>query len=288
MKNESTREQIGANAVDPILTIESTFLARKNKNPQYSLRSFARDLGVTPGEISRLLNRHRHLTRRQAARIAVAMNLSKRETALFIKNTILSAPKKAKVPKSLREKAKASSLTNHQRATMTDYSVERFKAISQWYHLPILELTFLKSFVANERWIAEKIGISTIEARDAIKRLIDLGLLESCPIKGLRKTVNRIFIDSHSEPEIRKYERSMIDKAITRLESAQGAQLDQQLINSIHFPVSLELMPKIRKEIFEFQRRILKLIQSKPYEEIYQLNCQLFPLTSSVHKRGKK
>lgn len=279
-KTESTK------AMDPIQVIESAFLMRKNKNSHYSLRSFARDLGISPGQLSKLLNRKISLTRKQAARIAVVLELSKSETTAFIHHAILNAPVNAKVSKALREKTKkdvSNKLKNS--LPMTNYSVERFKAISQWYHLPLLELTYLDTFKADESWIAKQLGISAIEARDAIRRLLDLGLLEKCHQKGLRKTTNHLFINSHSEPEVRKYERAMMEKGMNYLDQFSEAEKNLQLMNSITFPTSQARVPEIRAAILEFQKKILKLIQKDSFEEVYQMNCQLFPITKNRSRK---
>jgi uncharacterized protein (TIGR02147 family) len=108
---------------------------------------------------------------------------------------------------------------------------------------------------------------------------MELNLLEACPVRGLRKTVSYLFIDSHSEPEIRQFQKKMIDKSVTALEHNSVKEMEELLINSITFPISHKTIPEIREEIMNFQRKILKIIRNNDYEEVYQLNCQLFPLT---------
>ncbi len=285
MENISQTSQERPDFIDPVITIEAAFIARKAKNSSYSLRSFARDIGTSPGHLSRVLNRKRTLTRQQATRIALALNLTKSATNVFVRDAIISAPENAKVSKILKDRMK--SLASGSINKMTHYTVERFKAISQWYHVPIMELTYVENFLANDQWIANQIGISTIEVRDAVRRLTELGLLEKCEVKGLRRTVNQLFIDSHAEPEVRKYEIAMIDKAVSHYSKSYGDELQNMLVNSVSFPVAEELVPEIRKEIMSFQRKVLKLARGKPYQQVYQMNCQLFPITNS-NKKGMK
>ena len=42
--------------------------------------------------------------------------------------------------------------------------MDTFRVISDWYHFGILELTYLKSFKSDPRWIAKALGITEIEA----------------------------------------------------------------------------------------------------------------------------
>ena len=270
---------------DPIRIIESEFLVRKGRNPLYSLRGYARDLGISPGQLSKIINRQVNLTRRQAAKIAAALHLQQKAATEFVRQSILAAPKNAKVPAKLREKAKKSNFNQSMRALpLTDYSVESFKAIALWYHLPLLELTYLDTFKADPKWISEQLGISTIEARDAIFRLLGLGLLERCPKKGLKKTINHLFVKSNSEPEVRKYEREMIDKAIQVLEHPRGIEKEAKLLNSVTFPIANETIPEVREAILEFHKKMLRLIQNRKYDQVYQFNCQFFPITKTVNE----
>ena len=56
---------------------------RINRNPRYSLRSFAKDLKVAPALMSDVLNEKRGLSRFSATRIANRIGLSSSETETF-------------------------------------------------------------------------------------------------------------------------------------------------------------------------------------------------------------
>lgn len=53
---------------------------RMSSNPQYSLRAFARSLGVSAGELSEVLRQRRRLSLKSALKIAAVMALSPAET----------------------------------------------------------------------------------------------------------------------------------------------------------------------------------------------------------------
>src|SRR5688572_17118598 len=55
---------------------------------------------------------------------------------------------------------------------------DAFRVISDWYHYTILELTFVEGFRNDPTWIANKLGITQFEAKEAIARLKRLELLE--------------------------------------------------------------------------------------------------------------
>lgn len=64
------------------------FNERKDKNPRYSLRAFARSLGVSSGQLSEILSSKRPLSHKLGRRIAIAMALTEDESQKL--NTLIS------------------------------------------------------------------------------------------------------------------------------------------------------------------------------------------------------
>lgn len=60
------------------------FNERKDKNPRYSLRAFARSLGVSSGQLSEILSGKRPLSHKLARRIAIALALTEEESQKLI------------------------------------------------------------------------------------------------------------------------------------------------------------------------------------------------------------
>src|SRR5436309_2305259 len=110
---------------------------RCKANPRYSLRAFARDLGLSPSGLSRILREHQGLSGSSALRIARKMKMSSEETERF-RNLVIAADGRSR---------------DHRKAAQTQLAVEEesrrrfqrleldvFRAISDWYHYAILEL----------------------------------------------------------------------------------------------------------------------------------------------------
>jgi transcriptional regulator with XRE-family HTH domain len=67
--------------------IQQELTNRKAKDPNYSLRSFAKDLELSPSSLSELFNGKHHLSIRTFGKIAVKLNLSeetRKETIEFL------------------------------------------------------------------------------------------------------------------------------------------------------------------------------------------------------------
>jgi uncharacterized protein (TIGR02147 family) len=274
----------------PIEVIRNLFNDRKAKNSNYSMNAYARDLGLSPSLLSRLFSGARALTLKQGMQIAAVMGLNQAETNLFILGIIENSSSTAKISKKVRETIQRNAASSAESVSVAfdsplyvNYDVERFKTISQWYHLAILNLTFTDGFIPTAKFISTRLGITTAQAKGAIDRLLELGFLEETIDGTIRKTqANLYFKTERSELAMREYQTQMLDKAKTEMQKTSPEDFAQRLINSITFACAAEHVPMLKKKIDEFQDEVLALTRPGPHQEIYQMNCQLFPLTKPL------
>jgi uncharacterized protein (TIGR02147 family) len=280
----------------PVDFIRNLFNERKRKNTHYSLNAFARDIGLSPSLLSRVLSGSRSLTLKQGLQIATVLEFSQSETNLFMLGIVETASPNAKISKPVREMiAKRAALTRQsskfgdESPLYVNYDIERFKTISQWYHLAILNLTFTEGFKAQPQFIADRLGITASQAKSAVDRLLDLGFLEQTPDGKIKKTTaNLYFKTDRSEFAMREYQSQMIEKAKLEMQKTSTDDFKHRLINSITFACAPEHVALLKKKIDEFQDEVLATTKMGPHLEIYQLNCQLFPLTQPIHSKQEK
>lgn len=276
----------------PAQFLRAIYLERKTKNPQYSLNAFARDLELSSSQVSRLLSGSRAFTLRQVFHITSILNLNEADTQSLIVEVIKKSNQNAKIPKHVRDQfmkespaAEGAAAANPGFYSSTNlmylqYEVERFKSISQWYHLAILNLTYTKNFKSDPQHIAERLGITHVEAMEAIDRLLHLGLLRRDEQGNLKKTSDSLYIKTmRSESALRKFHEDMIEKAKNELKKTDDADFKNRLINSVTFACSAEHMEALKELTNRFHEQVLAITKAGPHEEIYQLNCQLFALT---------
>lgn len=284
----------------PAQFLRAIFLDRKNKNPAYSLNAFARDLELSSSQVSRLLSGSRAFTLKQIFHIASILNLPETQTQNLVVEVIKSSGKNSKIPKAIRDQylnpaessadraAKASSFYSSTNLMVLQYEVERFKSIAQWYHLAILNLTFTEGFDSDPSTIATRLGISAIEAREAIDRLLHLGLLRRDETGQLKKTAENLYIKTiKSESALRKFHEEMIEKAKNELKKTDDQSFQSRLINGVTFACAPEHIETIKEMINEFQDKVMAYTKPGPHQEIYQFNCQLFSLTQDSSKTGE-
>lgn len=136
------------------------FAQKKTRNPSYSLRAFARDLGISPTCLSEVPAKKRDLSKRNVLRISDRMALSPKQTNSLLSQAGLKADKQL------------------EKEEFFQLSEDMFKVISDWYYFAITDLCKLKEQSADPNAIAKRLGISKLEAKNAIARLKRLELLE--------------------------------------------------------------------------------------------------------------
>ena len=68
-------------------------------------------------------------------------------------------------------------ITKKKKNLEKEISPDEYQMISNWYHYAILQIPFLKEAKSSPTWIAKKLGIHLDQAKEALKRLVSLGLI---------------------------------------------------------------------------------------------------------------
>ncbi len=277
-------------AFHPIQLLRTVYLDRKKKNQRYSLSAFARDLDLSVSFLSRLMRGERSLTVNQVIQIGTLLGLSADEVDQAIASLVQNAPENSKISKkfikAIQKKETTDALKTSQ--SLTYYEVERFKAISAWYHLAILNLTLTKDFNRKPSIIAKRLGISSVEAQDAIHRLLNLGLLEEVNGK-LKKTKQALFIKTtSSDRAIREFTEQTMDRARLVLQDSSQEAFEKRCMPGTTLPISLKSLPKLKERILKFQLELIDLSKADSYDEVYQLNLNFFPLSQPIQQNLEK
>jgi uncharacterized protein (TIGR02147 family) len=257
--------------------LKTTFAERRRTNPLYSLRAFARDLELSPGRLSKILNNKQGLSLAMAENIAGRLGLSVGETEVF-SHLVNASDARSRV-----ERAKAQvQLVKKFQEGLTVLEDDEFKLISDWYHFALVDLIETEGFKNDTKWIAKRLGISPVEVETALERLMRLGVLKKKDKRivwtGKDVTTSRD-IPSQS---IREFHRQIITKALRALSeqsvherdfSAITFSFDSKLV--AQFQTKIE---KLRREIYRAQKESGTSLRSKK-NEVYCLSVQFFRLS---------
>lgn len=239
---------------------------RKNKNAGYSLRAFAKSLGLSSSFVSKVLNAKKNVS--QETMMAIAARLEVEEDAL---HSFLSQLPNFK-------------LKNMEFETV---AVDQFQYISDWHHFAILEavsLTDFKSDIKDQaKWFSERLSITEERASTAIQRLVRLGFLEvDANGKVLGITKNHTTIGGVPSSANREHERQLLQKAIESLESVPVTDRSN---SSMTMAIPASRVKEAREKIIAFQREMSTFLQRKgKRDSVYQLSIAFFPLTKILNK----
>lgn len=258
--------------------LRQLFVERVARNPSYSLRAFARNLGVSHAYLSMIFNGHRRLPVHQAMRFSQLSGLdSDRGRAL------VEAARWATFDRPVRDAQSPASIRPRE-----DYyrlQLDYFRVLSDWHYVAILDLTALANFEPDERWIAARLSLRTPVVKAAVKRLIRLGMLT---IEGgrWRKTHARIEVPTYQPEEaIRRFHLQMIEKAVEAAQSSRLEDFERRDICGTTMALNPKRLAEAKRRIRRFRRSLLNYVTQGKCTELYQLNTQFFPLT--VRGKGR-
>ncbi|MGZ3770586.1 MAG: DUF4423 domain-containing protein [Bdellovibrio sp.] len=245
---------------------------RINKNKKYSLRSFARDLDISPSFMSRILRKETSLSLKKGEILLKKIKWSEVKSELFILlinyHNCSGGTAKQVLESQLVEKIKKSE------QEIFNLNREHHFLLSQWFHFAIIELTLLPSFKSSPRWIAERLKITVPEVEESIKRMLLLGILQ---YDGniLKRCHSSYWIGNYSSKDIRAFHANHLSLAAKALEKQK---MEERYFIGSTFPVDVSSLPKIESLIKEFHKKILAISESANSNQIYHMAVQLYRL----------
>jgi len=250
--------------------LKRVFASRAARNGSYSLRAFARDIGLSPASLSLVLNQEQGLSRVSAQRIGERLGLSEGERELLC-DLVESEHARGRKQRELAQIR----LRKHDIAGTT-LQLEVFQVMSDWYHFAILELTMVQGFESSAKWIGQALGIGEKVAALAIERLLKLEMLEE--VDGiLRQTTGFLATPSGIPSDaLKKFHQQILRKAE---EALYCQSVDERDFAAVVFPLRSADLPWAKQRLKEFRREIMARLEAAPdKDQIYCFSTQLFGL----------
>jgi len=256
------------------------FRAKKEANPRFSHRLFARKAGQkNPSLLHHVIEGRRNLTANTTEAFIQALGLRAREAAFFRALVRLDQAKAADERNAAWEEVSATRRFREARRI----DVGAFDYLSSWWLPAIRELARRADFRADPAWLADQLRprITVKQASAALVTLQELGLLvedDDGALVAAEATVA-------TPPEISRlavlnYHQGMLARASESIERFEGSER-HLLAVTLGMPASL--MPELKAECNAFMERLAHLCDTATADtdRIMQLNLQLFPLTTA-------
>lgn len=243
--------------------LQQEFMARSGRNPSYSLRAFALQIGMSHATLSTMISGKRKITKTAALKIAKSLGLSPNEMNQLI--------------------GEDSSKSNQNSIPYFILQNDAFSLISEWYYDAILELSLIKNIKIDSEVISKSLGITKIQAKLALETLERLDLLaknENEEYVIQHQNTTNILDKDFTTTAQKKYQHSILEKSIEALGSIDRKERDHtsttMAINKNDLPKVKELIQKFRYDLNNYlQRDNVKL------NEVYQLQVSFFPVSQN-------
>ncbi len=249
--------------------LQNELILRCKKNPNYSLRSFAKFLLVEPSALSKILKDRRNISEKMLKRLCDRLSIGPQRFSEFKKELHV---------------IKTASIKSDYKNLLFD----TFKVISEWYHYAILELIQISHFKPDPKWIAKTLGITVSEVNIAVLRLQKLMLLEITEDgKWIDHSGNFTNIKNEfTDVSLRILQRIFLEKASDALENVPIDKRDQ---STVTMAISASLLKEAKEKIKEFRRSLADFLQNNGEKnEVYNLVISLYPLTNIENGNNKK
>jgi len=250
------------------LFLQQELIDRCRRNSKYSLRSFARTLGIGPSALSDMLNGKRTITLASIEKLGLALGLNPQEISHY----------QRAIKKTNDSIFKQQALLDFQQLSLDTYSI-----ISDWYHYAILELMKLKDFKNETNWIAKSLGITKSEANAAVERLVRVGLIlinKNGRWTDTSSGFSTNIIDSKiTSAASKKLQKQILEMSINALENLPA---DIRNHTSMTMAINIRDLPEAINKIKEFRRELCAFLErNDDATHIYQLGLSLFPINNN-------
>lgn len=256
---------------------------RKQQNNSYSLRAFARDLGIAAPTLSDILKGKKGLSHKSAERIACQLRLKEHHKNLFVQSVL------ARHGRSVHLRNLAQDQLNLLLA-QTEYpqiDLEKFQIISDWYYFAILELCETNTPVKSANDISRRLNLNIETVENALKALESLNLIEFK--NEMWKQTHKDLTTPADIPStfIRQNHLQIMKKAE---ESLMRDNVRDRDFSNITLALSSDQIDYAKKEIEKFCHRLSgKLNESNQNKDrVYSLTVQLFPLDFKIDNGDNK
>lgn len=272
------------NYIDYREFLKGYFSREKGKNRHFSFRYFARIAGFTsPGFLKMVMDGQRNLSPASINKLSKGVKLNPKESAFFEALVLFTQSDNPKDRDLYFERL--SSLKPH--AKIHGIEKDQYEYFTQKHYVILREMVALPHFNEDPVWISQHMEtqIKPKDVEHALSVLLRLGLIKRNETGRLVQADASLATppEVHSV-EVYNFHREMLDTAKEVMLKVPSEARD---VSSLTIPIPLSSIGEIKAKIQNFRDDMMSYVNkgSPNYHEVYQLNIQLFPVTTT--KKGK-
>jgi len=243
---------------------------RKASQPGFSLRTLAKEAGISPGYLPLVLAGKRTLTLKALTKLSPHLGLTKPERSYFEALVTLGTTDSQKVRLAALEKMKG--FRSYQKANPKE--LETYQYLTHWYYVAIREMASLPDFEATPEWIAPrlKFAVPLAELKIAIEFLKSNGYLNN-PEKSL-ECVGGVY-----KVALTQFHHELLELAARSITATPSTE---RSIQGHTVALSEEQLQAARQILDEALHKLQSLTSDPKSEAVYHVELALFPLTGKI------
>lgn len=249
--------------------IKEEFSRKQRANEHYSLRAYARDLGVHPSTLSQVLKGKRPLPIKDSLSVVKNLKLGPKDKTYFMESLY----------------RRKTSLDNIEIGSLDDRFMldeSYHKVLAEWEHYAVLELYELAGFQANSSEISKRLKITITRAEVVVNNLLICGLLKRNEMGELERAHSSVRTTEDVKSQaLHESHKETLMMGINKLEEIEVEFRD---FSSTTVAVDLEKLTEAKTIIREFRQKMEALLRDGQKTDVYQLAIQFFPLTDLKNK----
>jgi uncharacterized protein (TIGR02147 family) len=248
---------------------------KKSERSFFSYRLFGTKVAIDASYLAKVLMKSRHISNKNIGKCIEFCGLKEIEAEYFETLVHFAKAKSAKESKLIFEK-----LISHRGVGANTLIKNQYDFYQKWYCSAIRSILEFFDFKGDYKALAEKVSpqISVKEAKDAVKLLHDLGLIEKDANGHYRMTHTAITTGPEWQSlAIQKYQEETIRLSHESLARHPKQHRD---VSTVTMNISEQSFLEIKERIKEFRSSIIKFVNEQPASDrVVQLNIQLFPMS---------
>ena len=254
-------------AESPEAIFRSIFLRAKERNPSFSMRAFAKSVGMSVTMVSLVMSGRRPASPGSVKKVILRGKLSSKERLTLVQW--------------LSDKSKNVNDTLPQNEEVfTVLSVDHFGVIAAPEHFEILTYLSMRRAKGSLAGIASDLNLEEESVSQVIERLARLRLIRKekrryIPTNNALETPKGV-----ASKSIRAYHRAKLDKYIENLEALPVEARDFSCISMV---IQSKKIAQFRDDVEVFRRHMFKKYHDTEHgDQVMDLACQIQPVSRVI------
>lgn len=244
-----------------IVKFLNNYLKNKQQiNEKYSQGALARDLKISTGALSQILNGKRTISKKMAMSFCERLKLNSKEQKIFLKNFEIEI--KIKEKKSYK-----------------DFDIKSIEASDNWILFALLNIAKIPNIDFSVDNLSQRLNVPTKKIHILKKYLIENDFL----IEDSHGHVTRAVKNIQTSHLVTKADKQKIH--LENLKLAQKSLLndapEDREFTSLTLTFDKFDLADAKEQIREFQNKFSSIFETESAQSVYKLNIQLFTLFNS-------